>query len=103
MAKEDIKLQQDNLKLQKENEESLGRQIDLRRQIAKEDDPKKKLELQKQLGEEITKNGQAQVEYARRVYEQEKKRQSLSPSSIADAEYLASLERNVKSAENTYN
>lgn len=103
MAKEDIKLQQDNLKLQKENEESLGRQIDLRRQIAKEDDPKKKLELQKQLGDEITKNGQAQVEYARRVYEQEKKRQSLSPSSIADAEYLASLERNVKSAENTYN
>lgn len=103
MAKEDISLQQDKLKLEKENEESLARQIDLRRQIAKEDDPKKKLELQKQLGDEITKNGEAQVEYARRVYEQEKKRQSLSPSSIADKEYLASLERNVLAAENTYN
>lgn len=103
MSKEDIKLQQDNLKIQQENEASLGRQIDLRKQIAKEDDPKKKLELQKQLGEEITKNGKAQVEYAKRVYEQEKKRQALSPSSLADEEYLKSLERNVLKAENTYN
>lgn len=99
-----VKQQTLNAEVAKQQQEALKseqRQTELRDKIATASG-KEKVKLLKELRQEIETNGQREVELARRTYELEKERQSLSPSSLEDKAYLRELENNVIKAENTY-
>lgn len=94
---------EDNIREQQvRNAESALKVAQLRKAAAEESDPKKRLELLKQVDAEIVKNGKEQVELAKRQYELAKWYADQAPNSEADNDRLAKLKANVAQTEATY-
>ena len=94
---------EDNIREQQvRNAESALKVAQLRKQAAEESDPKKRLEILKQVDAEIVKNGKEQVELAKRQYELAKWYADQAPNSEADNDRLAQLKANVAKTEATY-
>lgn len=84
------------------NAESALKVAELRKKAAEETDPKKRLEILKQVDAEIVKNGKEQVQLAKRQYELAKWYADQAPNSEADNDRLAQLKANVAKVEATY-
>ena len=94
---------EDNIREQQvRNAESALKVAQLRKAAAEESDPKKRLELLKQVDEEIVKNGKEQVDLAKRQYELAKWYADQAPNSEADNDRLARLKASVAQTEATY-
>lgn len=101
-AKEMNKLEDDIREQEVRNAESALKVAELRKQAAEESDPRKRLEILKQIDEEIVKNGKEQVELAKRQYELAAWYAEQAPNSEADNDRLAQLKANVARVEATY-
>lgn len=101
-AKEMDALEDDIREQQVRNAESALKVAQLRKQAAEESDPKKRLEILKQVDAEIVKNGKEQVQLAKRQYELAKWYADQAPNSEADNDRLAQLKANVAKTEATY-
>ena len=101
-AKEMDKLEDDIRQQEVRNAESALKVAELRKQAAEESDPRKRLELLKQVDAEIVKNGKEQVELAKRQYELAAWYAEQAPNSEADNDRLAQLKANVAKTEATY-
>lgn len=101
-AKEMDALEDDIREQQVRNAESALKVAQLRKQAAEESDPKKRLEILKQVDAEIVKNGKEQVELAKRQYELAKWYADQAPNSEADNDRLARLKAAVAQTEATY-
>ena len=101
-AKEMDALEDSIREQQVRNAESALKVAQLRKAAAEESDPKKRLEILKQVDAEIVKNGKEQVELAKRQYELAKWYADQAPNSEADNDRLARLKANVAQAEATY-
>lgn len=94
---------EDNIREQQvRNAESALKVAQLRKAAAEESDPKKRLELLKQVDEEIVKNGKEQVDLAKRQYELAVWYAEQAPNSEADNDRLARLKASVAQTEATY-
>lgn len=94
---------EDNIREQQvRNAESALKVAQLRKAAAEESDPKKRLELLKQVDEEIVKNGKEQVDLAKRQYELAVWYADQAPNSEADNDRLARLKASVAQTEATY-
>ena len=94
---------EDNIREQQvRNAESALKVAQLRKAAAEESDPKKRLELLKQVDEEIVKNGKEQVDLAKRQYELAVWYANQAPNSEADNDRLARLKASVAQTEATY-
>ena len=94
---------EDNIREQQvRNAESALKVAQLRKAAAEETDPKKRLELLKQVDEEIVKNGKEQVDLAKRQYELAVWYAEQAPNSEADNDRLARLKASVAQTEATY-
>lgn len=101
-AKEMDKVEDDIREQQVRNAESALKVAELRKQAAEESDPRKRLEILKQVDAEIVKNGKEQVELAKRQYELAAWYAEQAPNSEADNDRLAQLKANVAKTEATY-
>lgn len=101
-AKEMDAVEDDIRAQQVRNAESALKVAQLRKAAAEESDPKKRLELLKQVDEEIVKNGKEQVDLAKRQYELAKWYADQAPNSEADNDRLARLKASVAQTEATY-
>ena len=91
LKEQDIKLTEDQRKATDELAQSQLRQGEIRDKIAKETNPKKQLELYKQLREEQNKAFDKQKELAKRRYEQALEYSKLTPNDKATNDNLAKL------------
>ena len=91
LKEEDIKLTEDQRKATDELAQSQLRQGEIRDKIAKETNPKKQLELYKQLREEQNKAYDKQKELAKRRYKQALEYSKLTPNDKATNDNLAKL------------
>lgn len=101
-AKEMDAVEDDIRAQQVRNAESALKVAQLRKAAAEESDPKKRLELLKQVDEEIVKNGKEQVNLAKRQYELAVWYAEQAPNSEADNDRLARLKASVAQTEATY-
>ena len=101
-AKEMDKLEDDIRQQEVRNAESALKVAELRKQAAEESDPRKRLEILKQVDAEIVKNGKEKVELAKRQYELAAWYAEQAPNSEADNDRLAQLKANVAKTEATY-
>lgn len=100
--KEMFKLEDDIREQEARNAESALKVAELRKQAAEEKDLQKRLEIYKEIDNEIIKNGKEQVELAKRQYELAVWYGEQAPNSKADNERLAKLKANVSQVEATY-
>ena len=91
LKEQDIKLTEDQRKATDELAQSQLRQGEIRDKIAKETNPKKQLELYKQLREEQNKAFDKQKELAQRRYKQALEYSKLTPNDKATNDNLAKL------------
>lgn len=91
LKEQDIKLTEDQRKATDELAQSQLKQGEIRDKIAKETNPKKQLELYKQLREEQNKAFDKQKELAKRRYEQALEYSKLTPNDKATNDNLAKL------------